>query len=215
MLARNKRPRSSSCPHMSVACRVWLASSPNRYAPKRSRSTPSLSLLKREADDEPMEVDWRPSRRGTITFEYPRARALVPLDEERFQHRFLTYHNLKCCYNIILNAGQFLEPAQRGGKSHEHSFWMAWPYIARWREQEVDALKAALKQATFCHWRKSTAESRARGAAIYCECCEMWLGGHTQYEHHKLGNKHRRNNRIRWATPSIWPLPVYRRPETS
>ena len=70
MLARNKRPRSSSCPHMSVACRVWLASSPNRYSPKRSRSSPSRLLLKREADDGPMEVDWRPSRRGTITFEY-------------------------------------------------------------------------------------------------------------------------------------------------
>ena len=48
---------------------------------------------------------------------------------------------------------QEAEPAKRGGKSHEVSFWKAWSHIARWREQEVDALKAALKQATFCHWR--------------------------------------------------------------
>ena len=27
------------------------------------------------------------------------------------------------------------------GKSHERSFWQAWFHIAKWREQEVDALK--------------------------------------------------------------------------
>ena len=37
------------------------------------------------------------------------------------------------------------EPAERGGNSRERSFWKAWTHIARWREQEVDALKAALK----------------------------------------------------------------------
>ena len=95
---------------------------------------------------------------------------------------------------------QEAEPAERGGTSHEHSFWMAWPHIARWREQEVDALKAAMKQATFCHWRKSTAQSRAHGAAIYCDICEMWLNGRPQYEDHKLGKKHRKNNRNRRAT---------------
>ena len=122
---------------------------------------------------------------------------------------------------------QEAEPAKRGGKSHEVSFWKAWSHIARWREQEVDALKEGKAKVfhrrqsewamtiMFCHWRISTAESRTGVAVIYCECCEMWLNGPTQYAHHKLGNKHRRNNRIRWATPSIWPLPVYRRPETS
>ena len=92
---------------------------------------------------------------------------------------------------------------------------MAWPHIARWREQEVDALKAAMKQATFCHWRKRTALSRNHGAAIFCNICEMWLNGRPQYEDHKLGKKHRKNNRNRRATPSIWPHPVYRRPATS
>ena len=91
---------------------------------------------------------------------------------------------------------QEAEPAERGGKSHERSFWKAWPCIARWREQEVDALKAALKQATFCHWRKSTAES----LMSYCDCCDMWLNGPTQYEDHNLGKKHRKNNRNRRAT---------------
>ena len=91
---------------------------------------------------------------------------------------------------------QEAEPAERGGTSHEHSFWKAWPHIARWREQEVDALKAALKQATFCHWRKSTAES----LMSYCDCCDMWLNGPTQYEDHNLGKKHRKNNRNRRAT---------------
>ena len=92
---------------------------------------------------------------------------------------------------------QEAEPAKRGGTSHEHSFWMAWPHIARWREQEVDALKAAMKQATFCHWRKRTALSRTHGAAIYCDICELWLNGRPQYEDHKLGKKHRKNNRNR------------------
>ena len=91
---------------------------------------------------------------------------------------------------------QEAEPAKRGGKSHEVSFWKAWSHIARWREQEVDALKAALKQATFCHWRKSTAES----LMSYCDCCDMWLNGPTQYEDHNLGKKHRKNNRNRRAT---------------
>ena len=79
---------------------------------------------------------------------------------------------------------------------------MAWPHIARWREQEVDALKAAMKQATFCHWRKRTALSRNHGAAIFCNICEMWLNGRPQYEEHKLRRKHRKNNRNRRAATS-------------
>ena len=97
---------------------------------------------------------------------------------------------------------QEAEPAEQGGTSHEHSFWMAWPHIARWREQEVDALKAAMKQATFCHWRKRTALSRNHGAAIFCNICEMWLNGRPQYEEHKLRTKHRKNNRNRRAATS-------------
>ena len=94
------------------------------------------------------------------------------------------------------------EPAERGGNSRERSFWKAWTHIASWREQEVDALKAALKQATFCHWR--TRKREIRTGAIYCECCEMWINGPTQYEDHKLGKKHRKNSH-----------PPSRRPETS
>ena len=28
---------------------------------------------------------------------------------------------------------------------------------------------------------------------IYCEHCEMWLNGSTQWEDHKIGNKHKKN----------------------
>ena len=98
---------------------------------------------------------------------------------------------------------QEAEPAKRGGKSHEVSFWKAWSHIARWREQEVDALKAALKQATFCHWRISTAERPSK--AIYCRCCEQWLGDHNQYEVHKVGKKHRKNSRHpQTSSPAAW-----------
>ena len=90
---------------------------------------------------------------------------------------------------------QEVEPAERGGTSHEHSFWMAWPHIARWREQEVDALKAALKQATFCHWRISTLERP--NEAIICTCCEQWLCDRYWYEEHKASKKHKKNSRSR------------------
>ena len=84
---------------------------------------------------------------------------------------------------------QEAEPAKRGGKSHEVSFWKAWSHIARWREQEVDALKAALKQATFCHWRSVT--------GVYCTCCEQWLCDRYWYEEHKASKKHKKNSRSR------------------
>ena len=90
---------------------------------------------------------------------------------------------------------QEAEPAKRGGKSHEVSFWKAWSHIARWREQEVDALKAALKQATFCHWRISTLERPSE--AIYCTCCEQWLCDRYWYEEHKAGKRHKKNSRSR------------------
>ena len=90
---------------------------------------------------------------------------------------------------------QEAEPAKRGGKSHEVSFWKAWSHIARWREQEVDALKAALKQATFCHWRISTLERPSE--AIYCTCCEQWICDRNWYEEHKAGKRHKKNSRSR------------------
>ena len=31
------------------------------------------------------------------------------------------------------------------------------------------------------------------GLAIYCEECEMWLNGGTQWEDHKIGKKHKKN----------------------
>ena len=113
---------------------------------------------------------------------------------------------------------QEAEPAERGGKSHERSFWKAWSHIARWREQEVDALKEGKAKVfhrrqsewamtiMFCHWRISTAESRTKTrAVIYCECCEMWTWSTTaEYEDHKLGKYHKRNSRR-----------LSRRPETS
>ena len=100
---------------------------------------------------------------------------------------------------------QEAEPAKRGGKSHEVSFWKAWSHIARWREQEVDALKAALKQATFCHWRISTLERPSE--AIYCTCCEQWLCDRYWYEEHKAGKKHKKNSRSRGivsSSPAAW-----------
>ena len=36
--------------------------------------------------------------------------------------------------------------------------------------------------------------------AIYCHSCEMWLAGPSQWEHHTIGKKHRKNlrkNRIK------------------
>ena len=29
--------------------------------------------------------------------------------------------------------------------------------------------------------------------AVYCDTCEMWLNGITQWEDHKIGKKHRKN----------------------
>ena len=37
--------------------------------------------------------------------------------------------------------------------------------------------------------------SRPDNSAIYCEYCEMWLNGPTQYEDHKIGKKHKKNYR--------------------
>ena len=100
---------------------------------------------------------------------------------------------------------QEAEPAKRGGKSHEVSFWKAWSHIARWREQEVDALKEGKAKVfhrrrsrlpmsiMFCYWAAKTEENQFHG--IYCNCCDMWLNGPTQWEDHKVGKKHKKNSR--------------------
>ena len=40
--------------------------------------------------------------------------------------------------------------------------------------------------------------------AFYCETCEMWLNGLTQWEDHKIGRKHRKNVRRRGPPPTCW-----------
>ena len=48
------------------------------------------------------------------------------------------------------------------------------------------------------HYRQNVGH-RISGEAIYCEDCEMWLYGPTQWDDHKLGRKHRKNVRNRLA----------------
>jgi hypothetical protein len=36
-------------------------------------------------------------------------------------------------------------------------------------------------------------ENSSDSQAVYCEDCEMWLNGPTQWEDHKIGKKHRKN----------------------
>ena len=95
------------------------------------------------------------------------------------------------------------EPAERGGNSRERSFWKAWTHIARWREQEVDALKEGKAKVfhrrqsrwamtiVFHHWLIETTKSHS----IYCSCCQMSLNGPDQYEDHIIGKKHRKCSR--------------------
>ena len=40
--------------------------------------------------------------------------------------------------------------------------------------------------------------------AVYCEYCEMWLNGPTQWEDHKIGKKHKKNVRRRGPPPRCW-----------
>ena len=37
--------------------------------------------------------------------------------------------------------------------------------------------------------------------AVYCEGCEMWLSGATQWEDHKIGKKHKKNDPTKTRTP--------------
>ena len=65
LTAMVKRP--SSVPAMSPACRVWLAQTPNRYQPKRSRSLPSLAIHDDAEMVEEMQVDQPPVHFRTFT----------------------------------------------------------------------------------------------------------------------------------------------------
>ena len=40
--------------------------------------------------------------------------------------------------------------------------------------------------------------------AVYCEFCEMWLNGPTQWEDHKIGKKHKKH--VRWAKQKDGPV---------
>ena len=40
---------------------------------------------------------------------------------------------------------------------------------------------------------ESTATQDEEDGAVYCEWCEMWLNGPTQWEDHKIGKKHKKN----------------------
>jgi len=37
------------------------------------------------------------------------------------------------------------------------------------------------------------ADDEEKGDAVYCEVCEMWLNGPTQWEDHRIGKKHKKN----------------------
>ena len=41
----------------------------------------------------------------------------------------------------------------------------------------------------------------ARMSTLYCDFCEMWLNGPTQWEDHKIGKKHKKNLRRRDQPP--------------
>ena len=41
------------------------------------------------------------------------------------------------------------------------------------------------------------------GQAIYCELCEMWTNGRTQWEDHIIGKKHKKNRKKKWASFTV------------
>ena len=45
----------------------------------------------------------------------------------------------------------------------------------------------------------------AEGDAVYCETCEMWLNGPTQWEDHRIGKKHRKNLKRQEGTSTTAP----------
>ena len=90
------------------------------------------------------------------------------------------------------------------GTAHQRSFWNAWFHIAKWREQEVDALKEGkakkfqqrAMKIMFHHWLMGTTRLDRESGAFFCSCCEMWLNGPDQWEDHKIGKKHTKNHRL-------------------
>ena len=88
-------------------------------------------------------------------------------------------------------------------KSHEPSFWKAWVHIAKWREQEVDAIKE--NKAKVFHRRRERLQmsnmmeqwSSLGPLGRYCELCDMWISGPTMWETHKIGKNHFKNERAR------------------
>ena len=96
--------------------------------------------------------------------------------------------------------------------AHQRSFWKAWFHIiAKWREQEVDALKEGKAKVfhsrwamkiMFHHWLIGTTRLDQESGAYYCSCCDMWLNGPDQWEDHKIGKKHRKNHRLDLAASS-------------
>ena len=41
------------------------------------------------------------------------------------------------------------------------------------------------------------------GPANYCEFCEQWLNGPTQWEDHIIGKKHKKNRKKKWASFTV------------
>ena len=41
--------------------------------------------------------------------------------------------------------------------------------------------------------------------AVYCEMCEMWLNGPTQWEDHKIGKEHKKHSKPKPAPKLIIP----------
>ena len=95
------------------------------------------------------------------------------------------------------------------GKSQECIFWKAWVHIARWREEEVDALKEGtakrflVRQSrsvminVLCHWRRVAIMQlyANHNGSFYCTWCQIWMNGPLQYGDHVIGKKHRKNTR--------------------
>ena len=101
------------------------------------------------------------------------------------------------------------------GTAHERSFWKAWFHIAKWRGQEVDALKEGKAKVfhsrwamkiTFHHWLMVTTRLDRKSGAYYCSCCDQWLNGPTQWEDQKKGSRHRRCRRLDLAAMVVYAI---------
>ena len=52
---------------------------------------------------------------------------------------------------------------------------------------------------------ESTATQDEEDGAVYCDMCEMWLNGPTQWEDHKIGKKHKKHSKPKPAPKLIIP----------